>query len=76
MAKKCLTTNVFSCPFEKEGRGLPPMQSKARLYSGSESVRDLASEPMRVTSSANSLTLGQSIKVSSPQLLCHSCVSL
>jgi hypothetical protein len=52
------------------------MQSKARLYSKSESVRDLASEPMRVTSSANSLTLGQSIKVSSPQLLCHSCVSL
>lgn len=35
------------------------MQSKARLYSGSESVRDLASEPMRVTSSANGLTLGQ-----------------
>jgi len=76
MANKYSTTNVFSCPFEKEGRGFPPMKSKARLYSGSESVRDLTPEPMRVTSSANALTLGQSMKASSPQLLCHGCVSL
>ncbi len=76
MANKYLNTTVFSCPFEKEGRGMPPMKSKAHLYSGSESVRDLASEPMGITSSANGLTLGQSIKASSPQLLCHSCVFL
>ncbi len=75
MAKKWSTTNIFSCPFEKEGKGLPPIKGKARLYSESKSARDLASESMRVTSSANGLTLGQSIKASSPQLLCHSCVS-